>query len=163
MKKHSFSLRKNGFTMLEILLVVAAIGILAGIVIVAINPSKQIGDTRNAKRASNVATILDATYQYLIDNETLPSTISAGTTCPGVDQAEICQTDTLDCTGLVDLSVLTNGAKYLVAMPRDPSVAEDADGTGYRIFKTADDRITVCAPNTHDGDLSDNDMIEVTR
>lgn len=84
--------RNKGFTLLEILLVVAIISILAGIVIVAINPAKQLGDARNAQRKSDVQTILNGVYQYVIDSQgrlptigdsssEITSFISASTTC----------------------------------------------------------------------------------
>lgn len=136
-----FSIFKNqrGFTLLEILLVVAAIAILAGIVILAINPTKQLGDTRNAQRKADVNTILNAVYQYSIDNKgVIPSTITTTST-------EICKTGGT-CTGLIDLSVLTASEKYLTSMPIDPS-STSANGTGYNILKTANGRVTITAPS----------------
>ena len=68
--------QQRGFTLLEILLVVAAIAMYAGIVILALNPNKQLADTRNAQRRADVNTILSAVYQYAIDNDgSLPSSI----------------------------------------------------------------------------------------
>ena len=54
---------KKGFTLIEVLLVVAIIAILAGIVILAVNPAKQLADTRNAQRRADVNTIINAAYQ----------------------------------------------------------------------------------------------------
>ncbi len=134
----NFKFKKNGgFTLLEILLVVAAIGILAGIVIIAVNPSKQLGETRNAQRKADVNTILNGVYQYTIDNSgVLPASITTTST-------EICATGGV-CTGLVDLSVLTNLEKYLVAIPNEPQKT-NANGAGYMIKKSANGRITVDA------------------
>ena len=142
------SLAKNkGFTLLEVLLVVAIIAILAGIVILAINPGKQLGDSRNAQRRADVNTIINAAYQYALDNNgSLPTSIISGTAC-GVAAQEICKTGAT-CTGLTDLSTYLVGAsaKYLVAMPSDPS-GSTTNGTGYQIFKNSTtNRITVCAP-----------------
>ena len=139
----------RGFTLLEILLVVAAIAILAGIVIIAINPGKQLGDTRNAQRYVDVNTILNAVYQYALDNNgTLPAGITVETSCPAVD-TEICRTGAASCTDLVDLAELTTNETYIVSVPNDPSgpAGTSTDGTGYSVIQTDNGRVTVCASN----------------
>lgn len=143
MEKMQTHFRRSGFTLLEILLVVAGIAILAGIVIVALNPGKQLGETKNAQRKADVNTILNAVYQYSIDNSgTLPASI---TTTP----TAACATGGV-CTGLIDLTVLTTNGKYLVAMPKDP-VTGTANSTGYNISKDANGRVTVAAPGAEQG------------
>lgn len=137
---------KKAFTLLEVLLVVAAIGILAGIVILAINPGKNIGDTRDTQRKADVNTIISGVYQYSIDNGSIPSTITTTST-------EICQTGASSCTGYIDLSVLTASETYLTEIPQDPEDA-DATGTGYFILRTANDRVTISAPDAENGTIS---------
>ena len=137
---------QKGFTLIEILLVVAAIAILAGIVIVAINPAKQLGDTRNASRSSAANAILNAVSQYSIDNNGIfPAGISTTTT-------EICSSSvaTSSCGSFVDLSVLTAGGKYITAIPDEPQKV-NANGAGYMISKNANGRVTVSAQYPESG------------
>jgi len=139
----------RGFTLIEMLLVVAIIAILAGIVILAINPGKQLADTRNAQRRVDVTTILDAVYQYGIDLHGVPGTLPSTPT-------DICATGAVSCP-YVDLSVLTNNGKYLVAIPKDPQLGDNND-THYQISEDTNGRITVYAPGAEQGQT-----ISVTR
>ncbi len=146
---------QKGFTLIELLLVIAIIAILAAIVIIAINPSRQLAQSNNAQRRSDVNTILNAVYQYTIDNSgVLPSGI-------GTTALEVCRSDvaTSSCTGGVALSALYADELYVVGMPIDPTETSTT-GTGYFIVRSTSTnaRITVSAPNA---ELSET--IEVTR
>ncbi len=135
----SLSSLKRGFTLIELLLVIGIIAILAAIVIVAINPTKQLSDARNAQRRSDVKTILDAVYQYALDNNgNIPSGITTTTT-------KICKSGVnVSCQYGVSLNLLTGS--YVVSIPFDPQTAT-ATGTNYTIVKSAaNSRITVAAP-----------------
>ncbi len=137
---------RKAFTLIELLLVIGIIAILASIVIVAINPTKQLGDARNAQRRSDVNTVLNAVYQYAIDNNgTLPGAIPAA---PAAAKP-VCLGTVVDaaCTGVpggVDLSDLIG--TYIVAVPADPQNTS-TDVTGYTIVQDANGRVTVAAPS----------------
>ena len=128
---------QKAFTLLEVLLVIAILVILAGIVIIFIDPSSHLANTRNAKRKSDINAIYSATNQYLIDKGTIPTTI-------GTAPLEICRAGASSCTGMVDLSVLSNDGTYLLSMPIDP-LSTSTYGTGYYIYKTSTNRPVVLA------------------
>jgi type IV pilus assembly protein PilA len=141
--------KRLGFTLLEILLVVAAIAILAAIVIVAINPTKQLAQTKNAQRRSDVNSIINGIYQYSIDRAgSLPPSISTTPTL-------ICKTGTATATcsslNLTDLQVVTVNETYLTAIPVDPTNTATAS-TGYMVSRSTNGRVTVSAPNAEQGE-----------
>ena len=140
-------MKKNGFTLIEVLLVVAIIAILAGIVILAINPTRQLGDATETRQQADVVTILDAVYQYAIDNS---GAIPNDTGEISTTLTEICATGAADCTGFADLSDLTTNEEYLTAIPVDPE-GNTTDGAGYQIQETANGRVTVAS---NDGNVT---------
>lgn len=130
---------RKGFTLIELLLVIGIIAILASIVIVAINPTRQLGQARDAQRRSDVNTVLNAVYQYAIDNNgILPSGVTT-------TRGEVCTYNAAACTSpAINLRLLSG--TYLVNMPRDPQRVATATGTNYFIVQTANGRVTVDAP-----------------
>lgn len=144
-------MQKNtrGFTLIEILLVIAIMAILAAIVIVAINPAKQFGEAQNTQRRSDVRTILDAIVQYSLDNAgEYPTGIPVGTSCL-TNGSDICQVDTI-CEG-VSLDPLIVGRTYLSDLPNDPTRAS-TDIIGYMVMQSSSGRVSVCAPESY-GDV----------
>ena len=141
--------KQKGFTLLEVLLVIALIAILAGIVIVAINPVKQLADGRNTQRRSDVNTILNAVYQYSIDNTgTIPGVDAATGTYQVIGTSGTgCDTGTITCTGVTTVAACVNltsslTPNYVVSLPMDPSSGTAAK-TLYAINKDNNNRVTV--------------------
>ncbi|MBI2444725.1 MAG: type II secretion system protein [Candidatus Magasanikbacteria bacterium] len=146
----------RGFTLVELMLTVAIIGMLSGLVIIAIKPSKQLGAARNTERQVEVAGILNAVAEYTNDNGgVLPAAIpawGANVSCLTASAAAygICRSNA-NCSSGVNLTVLTAGGVYLLALPVDPLQADSNPLTGYQIGKDANSRVTVCAPQAEGG------------
>ena len=123
---------KRGFTLIELLVVIGIIGILIGVVLVAVNPQRQFAQARDTQRRSDLYSITNAIYQYATSNNgNLPAAITTTATHIGTG------------SGNVDLST-SLVPTYLPSVPKDPSTGTDAD-TGYVIFKDANNRLTASA------------------
>jgi len=131
------------------IIVAIVIVLIVGIAVWAINPAKQLEKMRNNQRRSDATLMLDAIYQYSVDNNGFSVAL------PEIPK-EICKTGA-GCNGLVDLSVLTTGRKYLPSIPSDPK-NNSVNGTGYQISKSSSGRITVSAMHPEGGAV-----ISVTR
>ncbi|MEK7218152.1 MAG: prepilin-type N-terminal cleavage/methylation domain-containing protein [Patescibacteria group bacterium] len=125
---------RGGFTLVELLLSVAIIGFLSYIVINAINPSLHLAKAHDAKRQSDVLALLNATNQYTMENNALPSSLTQ------VPQ-QICTLAADPCTS-IDLSMLV--PEYIADLPADPLATGDT--VGYTIRTDWRNRIVVEAP-----------------
>jgi len=142
---------QSGFTLIEILVVMGLIAVLAGVVLVAINPTRQFAQGRDAQRTSNINAILNAIGQRIADNKGLFAGINPanGVTCPSIPATTTMimfsnATSTPSESG--DLGCLV--PTYLETLPTDPSGVTVESSTGYMYFQDVNGRVHVMATTT---------------
>ncbi|QQR78607.1 MAG: type II secretion system protein [Candidatus Moraniibacteriota bacterium] len=146
---------KHAFTLIEILLAIGIIAVLATVVVVSLDPISRFRDARDARRLSDIQSILSAVHQYVIDNQgAFPAgldtterqigTASSGCTIGG--QCAVAGDG--DC---VDVS--TSLERYLKDIPFDPSAGELAR-SHYSISLNPNNIVTVTACDSDDASIA---------
>lgn len=160
------SKQKDGFTLIELILVIAIIMVLTSVVLVSLNLNKQFKSAREAQRIANVGVILDSLTQYAIDqkgksaipNDNISRYISEGVHKPigSAFDSPVPQPNIALCELLVP--------KYMAQIPIDPLMSStssqgiDAGNcsnyhTGYMVTGTLEGRIIVSAPFSEVGPI----------
>lgn len=128
---------KKGFTLIELLVVIGIIAVLAGVVVVALNPLERIKESRDSKRLQDIQAVRQAVDIALADSEV---TLGGDATTHATGNSK---TDGVTiASGWVKVTTVTGAtgfAKYMPLLPQDPQGATtgesgyawESDGTDY--------------------------------
>lgn len=119
-----------GFTLLELLIVVAIIAILAAIVIIVLDPAETLKKSRDAQRMSDLATIKTALGIYLTSKET-PDMGGASCISSGVYAAGDIIYYSYPGLGAITDTTLDGGSGFPTANTVSENNLGMTDGTGW--------------------------------
>jgi len=142
-------MKKQGFTLIELIIVIAIIALLAAATFVAVDPAKRIGNANDAQRWQDITAIADAYYAYLVDNNgsyvtstTDGDTYWIATTVNATSGGGDCPASTT-ISNFVNLDGLVT-AGYIGQIPDDP-LGADNDSTDYYFYKDSTGAIIIGA------------------
>ena len=119
----------DGFMFIELLIVLGMMGVLASIVIVAINPTKHLCEAANAKRHFTVREFGNALNEYQIRTRMN----AAGSLSPGEGNAKpVCRQSVVNDLSCINLDTLA--PDYLQEIPMDP-LETNANYSGYSVYR----------------------------
>jgi len=151
-KKFLPEVKTSGFTLIELLIVIAIISGLAVVVFTALNPGARVKSARDARRQSDVASILTGIHTYIVDNGgNFPTGLSTSMAEAQISSAAIasgCNVVTAGCStavACVDLQTPAQLTKYVKTMPIDPSLASTSTKTNYSVSVDANNIVTIKA------------------
>ncbi|MBI2473231.1 type II secretion system protein [Candidatus Uhrbacteria bacterium] len=158
--------KKLGFTLVELLIVIAIIGVLVAVIFVALDPATRLAQARDAVRQNDVGEILSAIKLYQVDHggqslDTIANlsqldvymAVDGGGMNEGCDDNNVsCTTPVTHDTHCVNIHELIQEG-YLADMPVSPSgeviwdVGDNTgdNGSGYTISLDTEGIVTVRA------------------
>lgn len=147
----------KGFTLIELILVIAIIIIIASAIFVALNPAKRLGDANDSRRWSDANQILSGVHQYIVDNKgSIPNSATwavtnnymLGTDGTGCNTGCGAVTTQTACLNLSDLT----SNDYIGSIPMDPVIGTAAK-TDYYISRNTGGIITIGSCDPYSGTI----------
>jgi len=127
----------KAFTLIELLVVVAITILLGGIILIALNPGRQIKKANNAQRSADINTLTKALMQYQLDND------------GNFDGLGISDCPINDNIGSGDMNLAEALVPLYVAdIPIDPEDGCNGIDTCYDVCISNANRPVVSAPNS---------------
>ena len=142
--------KQKGFTLIELLIVIGIIAFLASAIFIAVDPAKRFSESRNARRWTDVSSILEGVLEFTVDSagilpagiDSVPGTSQQlGTAGGGCDSG--CTNGGTTLAACLDLTTDLVDT-YLSSIPYDP-LSGSVGKTDYYLNKSAKGRITVGA------------------
>jgi prepilin-type N-terminal cleavage/methylation domain-containing protein len=154
-------INKKGFTLVELLIVIAIIAIIITVVFATLNPLEKFAQARNTQRWVKISELLNSIHIYMAQNGgdmpnsstwATSTTYMLGTDSSGCDNCAATSTASA-CLNLNDL--ITD--KRIPEIPVDPSTGDDGN-TSFYAFREDGGIVTIGACDPEDGEV-----IELTR